>query len=924
MAAGGIRIGKAFIIIEALDRTQTVLKKIGTRIKAFGVKMQAAGKQMMMKGFMALLPAIGSSAVFAKFDDSMRKVEARSNGTAEEMKELRKQAMDLGKATSATASQIGELQAKLAQKGFDRKEVLAMTKSVLLLGKAAGEGGTEDLVTAATLVSGSLRQFKAPASEAAKYSDLFTAAVNNSNFSLEGLSQAMSKAGPIANKYHLGIKDVVTTLAMMANVNIDPSMSGIALKNLHLKSSSKSGQDKFNQQLKDATGQTIKFGDANGNLKPIPKLLFEIGEATKNMGTMEMGTLFSDLFGLRAIVPALEISGSGNQFKELRNKFDNLDGTAQKTYDKMEGGVGGMFRRVFSSIEAVAIEIGTALETTLAGISKSLINMLGDFAEWIKANQEIIVKVTVITMMVIALGLGMYILGTAISLVGSLFLFLSGAILTTATMFVMLVSGVITAVMWLSTLAATITSVVISAVLRATVSLITFIATGVIPTILAITHLAIAFAIQGVMSMYSFAASIMAVVIPALIAMTVSLYGAATGVFFLMTAILTEFGAVAIVIALVVVAVLGLALAFKSWWSSSSTATGKIKSNVKETEGVISGLVAVISEAAGSIASGIGSFFSSVWSEISSLVGSIWTFVVERFSAMAETIGKTFSGVVDAISIGDFAAAWSVITQGMTLLWLQAVDMMMDGWDAFATAFLETWHGVMSGFLGMWYSAQKSISNGILELAKDGGILGEAMDLVLGVDVSDEDARGKALDKKINATKNGKAGADSFDMAKKGLNQHYDGKIDGATSQSGKALSANQKARAARDAKREAQMNKAQGTFNKTLKDLEIKKKEAGVPGAEDNLDIDSAIENLLNGAGGGVSTGSGISPGVVSGLEKGSLAAAEQFQKNKKDSGMDQLIEVNKGSMDSLLKQEATLQSIDLKFDTSPSVQFA
>ena len=153
---GGIKAGKAFVMIEAVDRTAFIFKRISTKMKKFANQMASLGRDMVRKGLVATLPASGSLKVFASFDDAMRKVEARSTGTTQQMEALRNQAKELGRTTSFTARQVGSLQAKLAQKGFDRSErgIKGMTGAVLDLAKAAGEGGEEDAVIAPPIVTG--------------------------------------------------------------------------------------------------------------------------------------------------------------------------------------------------------------------------------------------------------------------------------------------------------------------------------------------------------------------------------------------------------------------------------------------------------------------------------------------------------------------------------------------------------------------------------------------------------------------------------------------------------------------------------------------------------------------------------------------------------------------------------------------------
>lgn len=418
---GGIKAGRAFVLIEAVDKTAAVLKRVGGRMKAFAARMSDIGQSALRKGLTALLPAGLSLKVFADFDDSMRKVEARSAGTADEMRMLRDQVKELGRTTSFTASQVGELQGVLAQKGFRRSDLLDATPSVLALARAAGEGKDplEDTANAADLVSGTIRAYGKNASDAANISDIFTVAVNNSNSTLKGLITSMSGAGPIAKDYNVSLEDTVATIAGMTNVNIDASSAGRAFRNMLLKLSDAAGRKGFNKNLKEMTGNVIDFTDESGNLRNLPQILFDIGEATKGLGTAKRGELLNQLFGLRAITPASALGKQENPFAGLVDKLQNAEGAAQETAKKMDAGIGGTFRKIMSAAEGVAIAIGETLEGAVSSLGDTFINMLGGLTEWIENNRELITLATSVAAGFVAVGGTLTALGLGINLIGS-------------------------------------------------------------------------------------------------------------------------------------------------------------------------------------------------------------------------------------------------------------------------------------------------------------------------------------------------------------------------------------------------------------------------------------------------------------------------------------------------------------------------
>ncbi len=172
--------------------------------------------------------------------------------------------------------------------------------------------------------------------------------------------------------------------------------------------------------------------------------------------------------------------------------------------------------------------------------------------------------------------------------------------------------------------------------------------------------------------------------------------------------------------------------------------------------------------------------------------------VLGRLIEMGGTIKDTFKGIVDALSVGDIQAAWDIGVAGIQTTWSQVVDGLMDTWDSFSSFFVEAWYGAMGEFKAAWTSAQKTIANGILDLAEQEGILGDLMDMVLGVDVSAEKAR---------AAKLGNLQA-FHDTGRGAMNKDFDSGINAAREEAGKRLEERRQKLDEANAKREAEIQK--------------------------------------------------------------------------------------------------------------------
>lgn len=423
----GIRAGRAFVIIDAVDRTSKALLSAERNFMNLANKVQSIGRSLLQSSVLTLAPFALSAKVFADFDDAMRMVEARSNGTAQEMKNLREQAKELGRTTAFTARQIGVLQSKVAQRGFNREQIFKMTEPIMNLARSGGSGDLDqDSELSAELVTGTMRSFKMGADETAKVSDIFTAAINNSNLTLQDLMYAMSNAGPIAEQYALSLEDTTTAIGAMANLNIDAGVAGTGLRNMFLKMSDPKLRDKFNQNLEAMTGSTIEFVDEFGNLNQLPDVMYSIFEAMDGLGTADKGTLIKDLFGLRAITPALGLGSSSEDFAALAGAIKNSSGEAERMRDLMERGLGGAFRFLKSAIEGVAIAVGDTLDGMLVGLIQQGNQVLDNFTSWIDANQKLVATIAIVAAGVFTLGLALLATGTAMKILVSLsFMFIN-------------------------------------------------------------------------------------------------------------------------------------------------------------------------------------------------------------------------------------------------------------------------------------------------------------------------------------------------------------------------------------------------------------------------------------------------------------------------------------------------------------------
>lgn len=386
MAASGIRMGKVFVEIGADPaKLFKALNRINKRIGSVGQQMAAFGGRMTGVGAALAAPLGLASRQFATFDDAIRATAAVTGSLgpqgAASLQLLTDKARELGATTSFTAVEVANLMTELGRAGFSPTEINSMTESVLALARATG---TEASLSAGILAA-TLRQFSLEAGDAARVADILTTAANSTFNTVEGLGESLKFAGPVAKSLGMSLEDTVAVLGVLGNVGIQGSEAGTALRRL---STIAAGSGEKLQALFGIQNQ-----DAAGNLKPLVQILDEINTVTADMPVADRTAKMAKAFGLLGITSANVLSQSADGVAGLAEKLRNADGTAQKTAEAMDAGLGGSLRKMLSAIDGAALALGEALAPSLNYVVGFITNAAGAMTRFIKENEEMVVGI---------------------------------------------------------------------------------------------------------------------------------------------------------------------------------------------------------------------------------------------------------------------------------------------------------------------------------------------------------------------------------------------------------------------------------------------------------------------------------------------------------------------------------------------------
>lgn len=147
-------------------------------------------------------------------------------------------AMDLGRTTEYTASQVTLLQTELAKLGFKEGAIMQMQESVLHFATAIGT----TLPEAAAMAGATLRMFGLDAKDTADTLGVLVQGANNSALSFSYYQTAMATVGPVAKTFGFSLRDTVALLGTLANAGFDASSAATATRNILLNLADSSGK----------------------------------------------------------------------------------------------------------------------------------------------------------------------------------------------------------------------------------------------------------------------------------------------------------------------------------------------------------------------------------------------------------------------------------------------------------------------------------------------------------------------------------------------------------------------------------------------------------------------------------------------------------------------------------------------------------
>lgn len=308
-------------------------------------------------------------STYADFDQAMANTAAICGATADDYARLQQAALDMGKATTKTATESAEALGYMSLAGWDVNESIAGLEPILRLSEAT----QMDLATCSDLVTDSLSALGLQVDDLGGYLDVAAMANNKSNQTAQMLMEAYIAVGGTMKNLHVPIQESAAALGVLANRGIKGSEAGIALNAVINNLTTGTGQA---GKMMDKLG--ISAFDSNGKFIGLAETIRVVDEATKDMTEEQRNAALAALGG-KEHIDALNdlISGLNTTTADGRNEWEAL---TDNLYNA-DGALSTMAATVTDTLKGAISIFGSAIDDmkirlaqTFAPAAKDAIN----------------------------------------------------------------------------------------------------------------------------------------------------------------------------------------------------------------------------------------------------------------------------------------------------------------------------------------------------------------------------------------------------------------------------------------------------------------------------------------------------------------------------------------------------------------------
>jgi len=376
MALNNLGLGFVFTARDLASAKLTQLERrfssLDERVSAGTARMSSAFKELgvglatFTAGAAVVAGGLSLAHAAGRFEQGVASVGAVTRATTEQLNQLREAAISAGIETQFSPEEAVAGLQSLATAGQTAAQATRTLIPVLDL--AAGSLGQLGVAQSAEAVVGTLNAYGLAADEAAGVTDKLLRVTQLTNFQTRDFQTGLAKAAAAGSVFGQSLDDVLITMGLLRNRNIDASSSSTAFR----ESVRRLGSDSRAQQAILGAGVQL-FDQQSGKMRSVVDVMVDFADATRSMTDEERNRRVAAAFGARGLLAFNAVLNAsfttmrdGRQvtlqgaeaIEALRHEMSSAEGTAQGFRDTLLDTFAGQKTLLQGTLQTFAVVLG--------------------------------------------------------------------------------------------------------------------------------------------------------------------------------------------------------------------------------------------------------------------------------------------------------------------------------------------------------------------------------------------------------------------------------------------------------------------------------------------------------------------------------------------------------------------------------------
>ena len=356
----------------------------GTERMTTAFRQLGIGLAVFTAGAVAVAGAFTLAGAAGKFEQGLAAIGAVTRATTRELQMLRDASIQAGIETQFSPDEAVAGLQSLATAGQTAEQATRTLVPVLDL--AAGSLGQLGVAQAAEAVVGTLNAYGIAAGEAAGVTDRLLRITQLTNFQTRDFESGLAKAAATGAVFNQGLDDVLITMGLLRNRNIDASSAATAFR----EASRRLASDQRSQQAILGTGVQV-FDKVSGQMRSMVDVMTDFAGATRNLSEEERNRNVVQAFGARGLLAfnavmnaafttmqdGVEVTLHGaDAIEALRNEMSRAEGTAESFRERLLDTFEGQKTLLRGTMQTFAVVLGEPFAKVFKPIVAAVVDAL--------------------------------------------------------------------------------------------------------------------------------------------------------------------------------------------------------------------------------------------------------------------------------------------------------------------------------------------------------------------------------------------------------------------------------------------------------------------------------------------------------------------------------------------------------------------